>query len=194
MWYLIAISQPFENSKSFDYFFSVHSLPENGFSTGTSTVLSSTPKRSQGIQRSSSAEDISKVCINGVFSLAVQVGGRGIVEILLFQICFTFGRKILPPKNCIVKTYHLLRQLETKIGMNTYCPFRACSNFTSSYSEYLKNLRNDSKQFFGGWRYTPKKWKIHRIMRYAHDVMCTVHFLGYTSIHWKIVSVITCLI
>ncbi|KAK3104207.1 hypothetical protein FSP39_025312, partial [Pinctada imbricata] len=37
----------------------VHSLPENGFGTGTSTVLSSTPKRSQ-IQRSSSAEDLNK--------------------------------------------------------------------------------------------------------------------------------------
>ena len=30
----------------------------------------------------------------------------------------------------------------------------------------------------GGWSYTPKKWKVHRIMRRAHDVMCTVHFFG----------------
>ena len=37
----------------------------------------------------------------------------------------------------------------------------------------------------------PEKWTVHRIMRYAHDVMCTVHFFGgYTSIYRKIVTVI----
>ena len=48
---------------------------------------------------------------------------------------------------------------------------------------------------FGGWRYTSKKWTVHRIMCVVHDVIYMYgHFSGYTSIHRKTVTVITYLI
>ena len=37
----------------------------------------------------------------------------------------------------------------------------------------------------------PEKWWANRIMRVAHDVMCTVHFSGYNSIQRKIITVIS---
>ena len=35
----------------------------------------------------------------------------------------------------------------------------------------------------------PEKMDRHCIMHVAHDVMCTVHFFGYTSIQQKIMTV-----
>ena len=37
----------------------------------------------------------------------------------------------------------------------------------------------------------PEQWTVHRIMSKAYDVMCTIHFAGYTSIQQKIGTVIT---